>query len=194
MIDRRIQFDDKWVKEDEGVTRLYFIAPKDTLGSQYPDAEHAEICVEFPTERPKANCSVVSVSPTKYFEEEDGYVDYDWSDVDLPDEEIKELIALPDKVFVNTVDGNTLTQPAFVDFVWEEAERQFNDCHDDEKWDELSDDEQREIFYEQYDHQLNDNDWVECASLDERVDAIDAVRRQKDGADIVEPSKDIEER
>lgn len=63
-------------------------------------------------------------------------------------------------VFINLESGDVLSHAEFVAFVWDEAERQFNECHDDENWCDLSRDEQIEIYCEQYDHQLIDNGWT----------------------------------
>ena len=67
------------------------------------------------------------------------------------------------KIFINKLDGLKLSHKEFVDFVFGEAKRQFDDCHDNEKWDDLSDAEKDLIFHEQYDHQLKDRDWKEIA-------------------------------
>jgi len=61
-------------------------------------------------------------------------------------------------LFRNVWSGETLTHIEFVTFVWEEAERQFNDCHDDENWCDLTKQEQLAIYCDQYEHQL-DGDW-----------------------------------
>lgn len=174
MIDRRIQYEDKW-NRDDGDTLMYFNAPRDMLGSQYPEAESATLCVEFPTDRPYVHNAVVSISPCRWFEDEESFSDYDWNDIDLPDEEIAELMTLADKRFVNTIDGAEMSQAEFVDYVFEEAERQFNECHENERWEDLTEEEKAEIFRDQYDHQLNDRDWVEkvpAASLDEKIAAV----------------------
>jgi hypothetical protein len=93
MIDKRIEFDEAWNKDDNE-TVLYFKAPKEMLWSDYPEAVSMEISLEFPTDRAEAEYVVVSVSPTMYVEEEDYYEDYDWRDIDMPWVEINELIEL----------------------------------------------------------------------------------------------------
>lgn len=97
MLDSRIEFDERYDDEECGTTTLYFIAPKEMLNGKYPEAEHAEISIEFPTNHIEARYAGVSLSPTKYFEEADGYADYDWCDFDMPYEEIEELIALAER-------------------------------------------------------------------------------------------------
>lgn len=94
MLDNRIKLEDKYASDEYGTTTLYFIAPKEMLNGKYPEATSMEISVEFPTARPEANYASVMFSPTKYNEEEDGYTDYDWYDVDMPYEDIEALIAL----------------------------------------------------------------------------------------------------
>ena len=93
MIDKRIKFDEAWNKEDNE-TVLYFTAPKELLDGDYPDAVSMEISLEFPTDHAEAEYVLVSISPTAYVEEDDGYEDYDWQDVSMPYEDINELIEL----------------------------------------------------------------------------------------------------
>ena len=60
---------------------LYFIAPKDLVKDQYPEADHSTISLELTTQ-------TVMISPTK-----DG-IDYDWSDIEIDDNTMNGLIAL----------------------------------------------------------------------------------------------------
>ena len=94
MIDKRIEFEEKYEDEEYGTTTLYFIAPKEMLDGKYPEADHAEISVEFPTNNPEPAYATLELSPTQYDEEKEGYIDYDWVEVNLPYDEIAELIAL----------------------------------------------------------------------------------------------------
>lgn len=96
MIDKRIEFDEGWNKEDNE-TVLYFTAPKEIFDCDYPDAVSMEISIEFPTDHAEATYANVEVSPTRYIEEDDGYEDYDWSELSLSDAEINELIELARK-------------------------------------------------------------------------------------------------
>ena len=93
MLDKRIQFDERWDRDD-GSTVLWFTAPKELLPREYPEAESMEISLEFPTHKLQAENAIVEISPTKYVEEEDGYTDYDWCEIDLPLDEIEALIQL----------------------------------------------------------------------------------------------------
>lgn len=99
MLDNRIEFDERYDSEEHGTTTLYFVAPKEMLKTMlvndYPDAVSMEISIEFPTEHIEANYASVCVSPTR--ENECGTEDYDWHDIDLPYDEIGELISLAEK-------------------------------------------------------------------------------------------------
>jgi hypothetical protein len=53
-----------------------------------------EISLEFPTDSAEPEYVDVSISPTRYVEEDDSYEDYDWQDFSLPYVEINELIEL----------------------------------------------------------------------------------------------------
>ena len=98
MIDKRIKFDERYDNEDYETTTLYFIAPKEMLKTMmvndYPDAVSMEISIEFPTECIAPKYASVCISPTRYDEDTDSYEDYDWYDIDLPYDEIDELISL----------------------------------------------------------------------------------------------------
>ena len=65
-------------------------------------------------------------------------------------------------LFKNLVSGEELSHVEFVRFVWDETERQFNECHDDEDWCNLTKDEQIELYCSQYEHQLSERDWTIC--------------------------------
>ena len=62
--------------------------------------------------------------------------------------------------FKNNVSGEILTLEEFVSFVWDEAERQFED-HEEELWCNLTREEQISVYCEQYEHQIQDMNWVE---------------------------------
>ena len=97
MLDQRIKFDESYISEEWGTITLYFMAPKEMLYGKYPEAESMEISIECPREYVDARYATVMFSPTKYDEEEDCYVDYDWFDVNLSYEEIEELIKLAEE-------------------------------------------------------------------------------------------------
>ena len=101
MIDKRIEFDERFDDVEEGTTTLYFTAPKEllktTMINDYPEAVAMEISIELPTDNMDARYADIEVSPTRYVEEDDGYEDYDWYSIDLPYEEVEELIDLARK-------------------------------------------------------------------------------------------------
>lgn len=101
MLDSRIKFDERYDSEEYQTTTLYFIAPKEMLKSMmvnnYPDAVSMEISIEFPTDHIEPRYADVCISPTRYVEEADSYEDYDWYDIDLPYDEIEELIRLAER-------------------------------------------------------------------------------------------------
>ena len=100
MLDKRIKFDERYDSEEYGTATLYFVAPKEMLKkfiptNDYPEAISMEISIEFPTEHIEANYADICVSPTREYE--NGTEDYDWYDVDIPYDEIEELIKLAEK-------------------------------------------------------------------------------------------------
>ncbi|MDD6483999.1 MAG: hypothetical protein PUF72_05430 [Clostridiales bacterium] len=100
MLDNGIKFDERCVNKELDTTTFYFIAPKEMLktfitAEDYPEAISMEISVELPTNHMESNDASVCVSPTR--ENEWGMEDYDWYDVDLPYDEIDELISLAEK-------------------------------------------------------------------------------------------------
>lgn len=90
MIDTQFAYDESYVSNTYGTTTGYFMIDKNFLEElrqgRYPEAEHGEISVEYPTDCPEANVATIMVSPTK-----DGS-DYDWTDIELPYEIIEVLI------------------------------------------------------------------------------------------------------
>lgn len=88
-----VEFEEKIVTENEDTIVLYFTAPKEYLNGKYPEAVSCTICIELPADTPTAENANVLFSPTKP-EGEEGLTDYDWYNVNLPVEEINELISL----------------------------------------------------------------------------------------------------
>jgi hypothetical protein len=97
MLDKRIKFDESYISEEHDTITLYFTGPKELLVGDYPEAESMEISIECPREYICAEYANVEISPTRYDEEEDGYTDYDWRDIDLPYDEIEALIKLAEE-------------------------------------------------------------------------------------------------
>jgi len=88
-----VQFEERHVNLERGTTTLYFIAPKEWLGNQYPEAIHSEISVEFPIIAPNSRLASTSMSPTR-LTEDGGSEDYDWFDIDLGFEMVEALMQL----------------------------------------------------------------------------------------------------
>lgn len=97
MLDKRIKFDESYISEDHGTITLYFTGPKELLTEYYSDAEYAEISIECPKEYIDAKYSYVEISPVMYDEKSKEYIYYDWRDIELPYEEIEELIKLAEE-------------------------------------------------------------------------------------------------
>lgn len=85
-------FEDEY---NESVT-YYFRTDKKVLedfGCEIPDGTvWAEISVEVPKNNREAECAIVCISPTVL--EGDMYSDVDWTNVDLPNAEIKYLLEI----------------------------------------------------------------------------------------------------
>jgi len=96
MIDKRIKFDERYDDEEYETTTLYFTAPKEMLYEfnipEYPDAVSMEISIEFPTNHIEAAYGECCISPT--VEIDGGTSEIDWWDVNIPYDEIEELIEL----------------------------------------------------------------------------------------------------
>ena len=78
---KKVILEDRYKSDEYETMTLYFIAPKEWLDGLYTDAVHTEISVEYPLNCPEASAATVMVSPTRDLGE-DGYEDYDWSDLD----------------------------------------------------------------------------------------------------------------
>ena len=70
-----------------------FDTKKVILEDLYPDAVHTEISVEYSLNCPEAYAATVMISPTRDLGE-DGYEDYDWSDLELSLSDIEALIGM----------------------------------------------------------------------------------------------------
>lgn len=73
-------------------TTLYFTAPKELLHGQYPEATSAEIALEIPWQDKALDSVTARISPTR--EVEGGTEDYDWSDFDIDEAGLVELLKL----------------------------------------------------------------------------------------------------
>ena len=82
--------DDSYTSE-YGTITLYFAVPKEWLGDQWPESSGTTISIEYPKERPEARYASAMISPTN--NADDAHSDYDWADLDLPYENVEQLIA-----------------------------------------------------------------------------------------------------
>lgn len=97
MLDKRIKFDESHIWEEHGIINLFFTCPKELLIENYSDAEYAELSIECPKEYIDAKFSNVEISPVMYDEKSKEYIYYDWRNIELPYEEIEELIKLAEE-------------------------------------------------------------------------------------------------
>lgn len=93
-IDHRIKFEERYDSEDYKTTTFYFVSDtsllKELVGNKYPEAKGMTISIECPMNCFDACEASVEISP---YEEIDGTItDYDWTDIDLPYDEIEALI------------------------------------------------------------------------------------------------------
>lgn len=63
-------------------------------------------------------------------------------------------------VFKNTATNTMLSHFEFVCFVWEETEKQYVEKNTNTNWCDLTKEEQLLLYCRQYEHQLNNMNWV----------------------------------
>ena len=93
---KKVILEDQYKSDEYETMTLYFIAPKEWLPGPPPYAVSTtgtEISVEYPLNCPEAYAATVMVSPTRDLGE-DGYEDYDWSDLELSLSDIEALIGM----------------------------------------------------------------------------------------------------
>ena len=90
----KIKFEDEFINGANELYDIYFIAPKDILPKEYPDAEFATIWLEVSPWDTSYKNAVARVSPTKFSEKYNGYLDYDWTDIFLSEEELNALLKI----------------------------------------------------------------------------------------------------
>ena len=97
--------------------------------------------------------------------------------------------------FKNKLSGETLSKDEFAAFVREEAERQYEDCHEDSLWSDLSKEEQQAIVEDQYEHQLRDRDWSIVEMKAYRIAITETLVREVEvyAMDAVEAQEIVEE-
>ena len=96
IIDHRIKFEERYDSEDYETTTFYFVSDtsllKELVGNKYPEANGMTISIECPINCFDACKASVKISP--YEEVDEIMTDYDWTDIDLPYDEIEALIAM----------------------------------------------------------------------------------------------------
>lgn len=94
MFDSGVELEELYYDDYYETTTAYFLIEKSVLDElhpgKYPEAEHGCISIEYPTGLIDIDYAQVCISPTK-----DGS-DYDWTDLDLPHEDIEKLLRLID--------------------------------------------------------------------------------------------------
>lgn len=86
------KFSDSHNSAEYGTRTLYFDAPKELVIDRYPDAEAADISIEFPLNEQEAYAAQVMFGPVKSYPDGSGFETYDWDNVDLPCEDIEMLM------------------------------------------------------------------------------------------------------
>lgn len=75
---------------NDNIVTMYFIAPKELVAEKYPEAEFATICIEYCMGDTRRDRYILRMSPTKSVD--DGYLDYDWIDIEMPVDNIEALV------------------------------------------------------------------------------------------------------
>ena len=97
MLDKRIKFHESYIEEEYNTITFYFIAPKDLFDNIDKETDYVELSVECPREYISSSYSTVEYSPVEYNKKNQTYIPYDWRDIELPYEEIDELIKLAEE-------------------------------------------------------------------------------------------------
>ena len=100
-LDKRVRFDEKYNWEEEFSVVYYFTADKTLLDElvgkdKYPDADGMTLSVELPNNIWAYEAAIISISPYKKTDEETS--DYDWEEIDLPEEEFIPLMCLTSRL------------------------------------------------------------------------------------------------
>lgn len=92
----KVEFEERYENKEYETVTLYFMAPKEWLNGNFPEAVHSEISVEYPIDHPEAIYATVMMSPTKT-DTDGNSEDYDWFDITLLPSEIELLMDLANK-------------------------------------------------------------------------------------------------
>lgn len=93
---RKAVFMDFYDSKADGTRTLYFNAPKDLVTDQYPEADGADISIEFPLNEQEAHAACAMIGPIKRHADGDEET-YDWSEMNLPYEDIERLMQIAAK-------------------------------------------------------------------------------------------------
>ena len=101
----KLKLKEQWISESLGTTILFFIAPKELVANKYPEADSAEISCEFYTVKTTEGLISLIIYPIK------NRCSYDWNDLELDDETVKELIkfGLEQSAYLDCNDRHLLT-------------------------------------------------------------------------------------
>lgn len=96
LIGHNIAFDESYISAEDETVTYYFTADKSLIESlypgKYPEAAASEVSMELPISCYEANMASIMVSPT--LDCDGSATDYDWNSIDIPYEEVEELLAL----------------------------------------------------------------------------------------------------
>lgn len=86
---------EEYVQTDDPCNIYYFIIEKELLDDivqrNYETAIQGCLCIELDAD---GNLLNAAVSPTEYDESEDCLVDFDWTDIDITEDELKMLMEI----------------------------------------------------------------------------------------------------
>lgn len=90
-----ITFEEYFYSDNDQCEVYYFIIEKDLLDDivqrNYKTAIKGSLCIELDA---NGNLLNAAVSPTEYDESEDCLVDFDWTDIDITEDELKMLMEI----------------------------------------------------------------------------------------------------
>ena len=100
IIDKRVKFDEICMSHEDGIVTGFFTIEKSLLEemypNQYPEAIAGKLSVEIPISISMVSSEeyeiVCSISPVECNIDNNNYDYYNWFDVYLPQDEVKELV------------------------------------------------------------------------------------------------------
>lgn len=97
--------------------------------------------------------------------------------------------------YENGLSHESMSKYEFMDYVWSEAERQFNDAHYRERWSDLTPTERLDIYCDQFAHQMDSRDWCkvpERRSLSDQI--LGAEQRTTELSDSTPQTRQVRDR